>query len=283
MTRITDESEIDFERAYFEVRDLLESHPHINFKLRLSDNYLGPDAKDLHYRQELKQYFDDDWMMVGGGSNKVTDSSVRRVITYETPRDIDESNLETVDVPIIVDDRVINFSSCNGPWKTTKTVVKLLDKGKPGRIHDAGMFALLPAAKTIEMHWRRIFLHPDDFHSRHFSIPRAMKAINSMYNKMTTKENACYESGIAPHPKVCPRGPVWEHFKSSIENQSGIESLQMMFDLTKKIYYPMHEFRHSKVSEWYEIKPVYEQLSDDMDKLFSLLERLLGPRWVDKE
>ena len=52
LTRVTDKSEINFEQAYVEVRDLLETHPWSDFKLRLSDNYLGPDVKDLHHRSE---------------------------------------------------------------------------------------------------------------------------------------------------------------------------------------------------------------------------------------
>jgi len=278
LTRVTDKSEINFEQAYVEVRDLLETHPWSDFKLRLSDNYLGPDVKDLHHRSEPV------WPPLKEEEIRVDPRSPpplysKKVhIRFETPIEVEPE--EYVEVPITVDERVIHFSSCNSPWETTKSIVKMLDRGRSRTIHDAGMFALLPAAKTIEMHWRRIFLHPDDFHSRHFSIPRAMRAIKSKYIKMNTKESACYESGIDPHPKVCPNGPVWDHFKSSIEDQSGIESLQMMFDLTKKIWYPMHEHRHSKVSEWSEIKPVYKQLSSDMDELFSLLEKLLGPSWV---
>ena len=156
----------------------------------------------------------------------------------------------------------------------------MLDDGRPGIIHDPSMFTLLPAAKTIEMHWRRLFLHPDDFHSRHFSIPRTMTAISKKYIKMSEESSMCYKSGIDPFPNVCPSGPVWEFFAASLIEKSRVDDLKKLFDLTKKIWFPLHEFRHSKILEWDEIKPVYAELSNRMDDFLLLLNNLLGPRWA---
>ena len=167
LTRITDESEINFEQAYVEVRDLLETHPYPEFSLSLSDDYLGLEVKDLHHRTEpvWHDYEESRRRLEAESPPFIPEPGVRYSMNRPEPKPDDY-----VEVPVTVEERVIHFSSCNGPWKTTESIVKILDRGRSRTIHDAGMFALLPAAKTIEMHWRRIFLHPDDFHSRHFNF-----------------------------------------------------------------------------------------------------------------
>ncbi len=259
MVGIADTPDSNFEQAYLEVRNLMEKHDHWLIQLQLTDDYLGAAAEDVHFREEpIWEGF-------------VPEPGVQYMMGPPT-------DWETVSVA--VEERVISFSECNKSWLTTETVVQLLDDERPGNIQDPSMFTLIPAAKTIEMHWRRLFLHPDDFHSRHFSIPRAMNVIRSKYINMNEESTTCYESGIDPHPQVCPDGPVWGHFKSAIVGKPGIEALQELFDLTRRIWFPSHEYRHSKISEWHEIKPIYTQLSLQMDDLFSLLKNLLGPKWA---
>ena len=258
----TIDSEIDFEQAYFDVRNLMESHEHWIHHLHLTDDYLGDAAQDVHTREKpIWEGF-------------VPEPGVNYCMGPPT-------DWETV--PVTLEERVIGFSECNKSWLATGTVVKLLDDGRPGNIHDPSMFTLLPAAKTVEMHWRRLFLHPDDFHSRHFSIPRTMTAISKKYIKMNKDSSMCYKSGIDPFPNVCPSGPVWEFFAVKLIEKSRVDDLMNFFDLTKKIWFPLHEFRHSKIVEWGEIKPVYAELSNRMDDFLLLLNNLLTPRWADLE
>ena len=143
---------------------------------------------------------------------------------------------------------------------------------------DPAMYTILPAAKTVEMHWRRIYLHPDDFESRHFSVPRVIKILSGFLEGQECTEY-CYESGISPNPRVCGNGPVWKSFTSNSKTEKGHASLKQLLESTEKAFFVSHEYRHHTISPWEEIQPIFQKIERHMDTFFASLSTLLAPQW----
>ena len=173
---------------------------------------------------------------------------------------------------------VVSFSHCSYSWFQIPEFLDILRERGEGAFEDPAMYTILPAAKTVEMHWRRVFLDPNDFKTRHFSIPRVMKLLRRDIKELRTT-NWCYDSGISPFPRVCAAGPVWESFWKNIATSSGHGNLGKVLESTEKIFYVSHEYRHCTVSPWEEIEPIYKKIATHMGSFLDSLSSLLSPDW----
>ena len=171
---------------------------------------------------------------------------------------------------------VVSFSHCSYSWSQIPEFLDILRERGEGAFEDPAMYTILPAAKTVEMHWRRVFLDPNDFKTRHFSIPRVMKLLRRDIKELRTT-NWCYDSGISPFPRVCAAGPVWESFWKNIATSPGHGNLGKVLESTEKIFYVSHEYRHCTVSPWEEIEPIYKKIATHMGSFLDSLSSLLSP------
>ena len=289
MTGSSGFSEIEFEELYDEVRELMgqRSGPGNLSRMNFSEGYLGKEAEDTKIVRRGKRSAAAAESFYGEAppaSPRIRDSNewiAGRDVNLHYGSELHPSEFPDgfEEVEISVDQRVKKFESCNSSWEDTKEITKIIDRRESALFRDVGLFTILPAAKSVEMHWRRIFLHPDDFDTRHFSIPKAIRAIISSSLVANSEKSPCYESGIHPKPLVCPGGPIWEDLRENIVKDDGSEKFQQLIDLTEKIFYRGHEYRHSQISEWKEIKPVYTQISELMRVLQDTLKDLIGPKW----
>lgn len=238
-----------FEESYSGIRNILEASTHFMTRLTLDDQYLGEDANNG--LEVIPPFISEPGVLYSMGPPS-------------EPRTLDE--------------RVVSFSRCSYSWNEIPTFLEILRKRGENVFEDPAMYTILPAAKSVEMHWRRIFLHPDDFKSRHFSVPKVMKILRKIFKELESTD-WCYESGIAPFPRVCANGPVWGTFGNNIRTSSGHESLRQLLESTEKIFYVSHEYRHCTISPWEEIEPIYQKIANHMQIFFDSLSILLAPHW----
>lgn len=237
------------EEAYSDVRNILEASTHYMTRFTVDSEYLGKDA-----------------------------NNGLEVIPPFVPEPGVNYSMGPPPIPRTLEERVPSFSHCSYSWNTIPTFLEMLRKRGTSVFEDPAMYTILPAAKSIEMHWRRIFLHPDDFKSRHFSVPKAMKISREILNQGGSA-GSCYESGIQPFPRVCADGPVWESFRTNIKTEKGYEALKQLLESTEKVFFISHEYRHCTISPWEEIEPIFQKIATRMDLFFDSLSTLLSPNW----
>lgn len=238
-----------FEDSYSDIRNILESSTHYMTRLTFDDQYLGEDANN--------------------GLEVIPPFEPEPGVSY---------SMAPSPVPRTLEERVASFSHCSYPWGEIPVFLEILRKRGENVFQDPAMYTILPAAKTVEMHWRRIYLHPDDFESRHFSVPRVMKILRGFLEGQEYTEY-CYESGISPNPRVCGNGPVWKSFTSNSKTEKGHASLKQLLDSTEKVFFVSHEYRHHTISPWEEIQPIFQKIERHMDTFFASLSTLLAPQW----
>ena len=143
-------------------------------------------------------------------------------------------------------------------------------KNDPSQFKDAGFHAILPFAKSIEMHIRLLFLGEakDKFANNGFQLAKALKQMEK------TIQGA--EKNIQPivgfqEKKFQAAGIRWDKFCTGGMEDEKNKLVKTSF----RIYSKGNPYRHNKVKSWNEIEPEYQKVIQLYNKFIQLFDKIM--------
>ena len=149
---------------------------------------------------------------------------------------------------------------------------KMLNEN-PELFEDAGLFTVLPIAKSVEMHLRLLYLgeNPTDFQNSKF---RPSFALNSVCEWMG-KQGSEPPSHKGTDGKAIPaRGDYFLRFTVSF--RGNWDNVKRFIRLARNIYKCGNKYRHNQIRNWGVVKPIYENQVELFNEFCDLFDKLTG-------
>lgn len=143
-------------------------------------------------------------------------------------------------------------------------------KNNPSQFKDAGFHAILPLAKSIEMHIRLLFLgeEKDKFASNGFQLA---KALNQMEKIIEGGEKNTQPIIGFQEKKFQAAGIRWDKFCTGGMKDEKKRLIRTSFNIYKK----GNPYRHNKVKYWNEIEPEYQKVIKWYNKFIGLFDKIM--------
>ena len=155
------------------------------------------------------------------------------------------------------------------PAKDAKAFAEIM-KNNPSQFKDAGFHAILPLAKSIEMHIRLLFLgeDKDKFASNGFQLAKALKQMEKIIQG--AEKNIQPITGFQ-EKKFQAAGTRWEKFCTDGMKDEKQRLIKTSFNIYKK----GNPYRHNKVKSWNEIEPEYQKVIKLYNKFIGLFDKIM--------
>jgi hypothetical protein len=142
-------------------------------------------------------------------------------------------------------------------------------ENNPLHFRDAGFHAILPLAKSIEMHIRLLFLGDENknFANNGFQLA---KALNEMEKIISGKGQHTEPIIGFQEKKFQATGILWDKFcTDGMKNEK-----RRLIKTSRKIYKKGNPYRHNKVKSWNDIKTQYQSVIESFDKFIELFDEI---------
>ena len=142
-------------------------------------------------------------------------------------------------------------------------------RNNPSKFRDAGFHAILPLAKSIEMHIRLLFLGDENkkFVNNGFQLAKALNEMEKIINGKA--QHTAPITGFK-EKKFQATGTRWDKFcTDGMKN----EKLRLI-NTSRKIYRKGNPYRHNKVKSWDEIETQYQSVIESFDKFIDLFDEI---------
>lgn len=171
------------------------------------------------------------------------------------------------------EDAPIDVSYVRSPANDAHKAAELLEND-PNIFSDAGLYTVLPIAKSVEMHLRLLYFGNNRaaFSSKHF---KASAASNSILNwSKSNLEGKPSHKGMN-EKLVEASGEVFERFAVNRKQGNKMKrKVWILIDFARKIYESGHKYRHNEIKGWDAVKPIYQQQSALFKEFCELFDKL---------
>lgn len=169
----------------------------------------------------------------------------------------------------------ITIEDVRRPYRDAVKMAKMLDDD-PEFIEDTGFHTVLPLAKSLEMHLRLVFMgdEPSRFHHKGFHATRCLRTMKELVEGYQTNPpsfNAAYLDGEV----ITAQGEYWNLFSIAAMNGTS-NDFWGFWKRSHGVYLGGHEFRHSKVTRWDEVKSVYLETLQSFEVIMGQFDRLIS-------
>ena len=146
----------------------------------------------------------------------------------------------------------------------------------PNLFSDAGLYTVLPIAKSVEMHLRFLYFgdNRSAFSSEHFKASAALRSIldwskSNLEGELTHKGMNC--------KMVHASGDVIQQFAVNInKNKKMRKKVWYLITLARKLYQCGHKYRHNEIKDWESVKQIHEEQASLFEEFCRLFDKLTG-------
>lgn len=146
----------------------------------------------------------------------------------------------------------------------------------PSFFSDAGLYTVLPIAKSVEMHLRFLYFgkQRSAFSNKQFKASAASKSILE-WSKSNFKGELSHKGMNGKTVQAI--GDVFQQFAANITKikEPGY-MLWKLIKLARKLYDCGHKYRHNDVKGWEYVKTIYEEQTSLFDEFCEVFDKLTG-------
>ena len=145
----------------------------------------------------------------------------------------------------------------------------------PNLFTDAGLFTVLPIAKSVEMHLRLLYFGKkrSAFSNKQFKASAASNSIiewskSNFEGELNHKGmNGKTVQAIDDVPTICCKCNQKQETEKKIWN---------LINLARKLYECGHKYRHNDIKGWEDVKSIYEEQASLFDEFCEVFDKLTG-------
>ena len=156
-----------------------------------------------------------------------------------------------------------------------KKAAELL-KNDPNLFSDAGLYTVLPIAKSVEMHLRFLYFGKkrSAFSNKQF---KASAASNSIIEWARSNfEGELNHKGMNGKA-VQAIGDVFQQFAANVtECKKPKKKVWKLINLARKLYECGHKYRHNDIKSWEDVKSIYDKQASLFDEFCEVFDKLTG-------
>ena len=146
----------------------------------------------------------------------------------------------------------------------------------PNLFNDAGLFTVLPIAKSVEMHLRLLYFgrKRSAFSNKQF---KASAASNSIIEwSKSNFEGELNHKGMNGKT-VQAIGEVFQQFAANVTKSKKLKKkIWNLINLARKLYECGHKYRHNDIKGWEDVKSIYEEQASLFDEFCEVFDKLTG-------
>ncbi|MDA8638573.1 hypothetical protein N9L22_02235 [Candidatus Poseidonia alphae] len=173
------------------------------------------------------------------------------------------------------EDIPIDLQYVRTPAHDARKAAELLEND-PNLFSDAGLYTVLPIAKSVEMHLRLLYFGYDrvDFSSEFFKPSAAFKSVIN-WSKSDLNGKLCH-TGMNKK-LVEAKGEVFEQFANNISQGRKMKNkVWYLINMARAIYECGHKYRHNEIKDWNSVKPIFLEQSSSFDEFCIFFDKLTG-------
>ena len=141
---------------------------------------------------------------------------------------------------------------------------------------DAGLYTVLPIAKSVEMHLRFLYFGKNRtaFSNKQF---KASAASNSILEwSKSNFEGELNHKGMNGKT-VQAIGDVFQQFAANISKiRKPKKKVWKLIKLARKLYECGHKYRHNDIKGWEDVKTIYKEQTSLFDEFCEVFDKLTG-------
>lgn len=146
----------------------------------------------------------------------------------------------------------------------------------PNLFSDAGLFTVLPIAKSVEMHLRLLYFGKKRlaFSDKQF---KASAASNSIIEwSKSNFEGELNHKGMNGKT-VQAIGEVFQQVAANVTKSKKLKKkIWKLIYLARKLYECGHKYRHNDIKGWEDVKSIYEEQASLFDEFCEVFDKLTG-------
>lgn len=146
----------------------------------------------------------------------------------------------------------------------------------PNLFSDAGLFTVLPIAKSVEMHLRLLYFGKERlaFSNKQFKASAALKSILEW--SRSNFQGELNHKGMNGKP-VQAIGDVFQQFAANVTKSKKLKNMIWnLINLARKLYACGHKYRHNDIKGWEDVKSIYEEQASLFDEFCEVFDKLTG-------
>lgn len=173
------------------------------------------------------------------------------------------------------EDAPIDVSYVRSPANDAKKAAELLETDS-NLFSDAGLYTVLPIAKSVEMHLRLLY-----FGNKRAAFSNKQFKPSAASNSILTWSNSNLEGKLCHKGMngniVEASGDVFKRFAANINQSKKMrKKVWNLISLARKIYQCGHKYRHNDIKDWESVKPIHEKQSSLFDEFCEFFDKLTG-------
>jgi hypothetical protein len=173
------------------------------------------------------------------------------------------------------EDIPIDVQYVRTPAHDARKAAELLEND-PNLFSDAGLYTVLPIAKSVEMHLRFLYFgnNRSAFSSKQFKPSAASNSILDW--SKSNLEGELNHKGMNGNI-VEASGEVFQRFAANInESKKMKRNVWHLINLARKLYQCGHKYRHNDIKNWESVKPIHEEQTSLFDEFCEFFDKLTG-------
>ena len=149
-------------------------------------------------------------------------------------------------------------------------------ENNPNFFSDAGLYTVLPIAKSVEMHLRLLYLGSKKtaFSNKQFKASAASKSIIEW--SKSNFEGEPNHKGMNGKT-VQATGDVFQQFAANVTQSKKLKNkVWHLISLARKLYECGHKYRHNDIKGWEDVKTIHEKQASLFDEFCEVFDKLTG-------